>query len=156
MINIEAQVSTGEMMLDKAYKILKIIGAVVLTIGACVLGFVGGCALECIAIDFVLDLLGTGFLGYAVTFALLFPFVMVITDYKTLEYIWAGVKQIGKCTDIAYSALKRGAKMLYQYTLENLKPVVEAGLIKVKAFVQKVVFKVRHFLKKRVGTSVRA
>ena len=156
VINIEAQVSTGEMMLDKAYKILKVIGAVVLTIGAWGLILVGVCDLACITVDLVVELLGTGFLGFVTTLALLFPFFMVVSSPETMEYIWAGVKQIGKCTDIAYSALKRGAKMLYHYTVENIKPVVEAGVTKVKEFVQNVVFKVRQFIRKRVGVSVHA
>ena len=146
VVNIETKISTGEMAADTAYKILKVIGAVVLTLGAFALLLIGTAMLATCIVMTAFELLGTGFLGCLAAFLLSFPLFMVVSSDEAVDTIWAGVELVGKGADIAYNALKRGAKALYHYAAEHIVPAVKFGLTKIKEFVLGAVSTVCQFV----------
>ena len=156
VVNIETKVSTGEMAADVAYKILKVIGAVVLTLAAFALLLIGTAMLATCIVVTAFELLGTGFLGCLAAFLLSFPLFMVVSSDEAVDTIWAGVELVGKGADIAYNALKRGAKALYHYTAERIVPAVKSGLTKIKEFVLGVVSVVCQFVHSKTSAFAHA
>lgn len=131
VVNIETKVSTGEMAADVAYKILKVIGAVVLTLAV---GFLLWDALEFllgISIAFAIKVFGTGILGGIVAAVLMCSSVSTIMD-MAIDWLENGIAVAGKIADATYSALKRGAKSVYQYTVEQIIPTVKNAVAKTK------------------------
>ena len=156
VVNIETKVSTGEMAADTAYKILKVIGAVVLTLAAFAILLYGTALVAGCAMMLAFELLGTGLLGCSVACLLTISILLIASDEETFETIWAGVELVGKSADIAYSALKRGAKALYHYTVDRIIPAVKSGLTKVKEFVLGVVSATRQFVYNKIGAIAHA
>ena len=131
VVNIETKVSTGEMAADTAYKILKVIGAVVLTLAV---GYILWQALEIllgVSIAIAFKVFGTGILGGIIAGVLMGCSVSSIMDMLT-EWLENGLNVAGKVADTTYGALKRGAKSVYQYTVEKIIPAVKNAVTKAK------------------------
>jgi len=154
VMNIEAQVSRGELAADKAYEIIKIIGAVVLTTAAVILisMFAADVGAFCSMVAF--EVLGTGFLGFLAMAGIWFYMMMVVCSDETADVIVSGMELVGEGADKAYEALKKAAKKLYRCAQANLIPTVKAGLERVEQFFRTAVDTVRRFLKN--GTTVSA
>lgn len=156
VVNIEKKVSTGEMVADTAYKILKVIGAVVLTVAAVTLLMTGLSIVAAVSMEVAFELLGTGLLGCVVACVAAFGVMMIGCSDETCETLYKGIELIGKGADIAYETLKRGAKAVYRYTVENIVPAVKAGVAYVKDFLCTMVSTVRQYVQNKGWVHARA
>lgn len=131
VVNIETQVSTGEMAADTAYKILKVIGAVALTLAA---GYILWHAIDILidlSIAVAFAVFGAGILGAIAAAILMYGSISSIMDMTT-EFLGKGIAVSEKIADATYGALKRGAKAMYQYTVEMIVPAVKNVVAKAK------------------------
>ena len=155
VINIETKISTGEMAADTAYKVLKVIGAVVLTLA------VGVILLE--TLDFLFDLsctvafvvFGTGILGVIIAGVLMGYSVSTILDMAT-EWVEHGISVAGKIADTTYRALKSGTKMVYHYTLERIIPVINNAVVKAKETICGIVAKLVQMVRSKAASLAKA
>ena len=141
VVNIETKVSTGEMTADTAYKILKVIGAVVLTLAVATVLWEALTALLGLSISVAFSVFGTGIIGAIAAGVLMCGSISGIGD-MFIAWLEKGIAVAGKAADIAYAALKRGAKTVYQYTLDHVLPAIISGVAKVKEIIFMIVGKV--------------
>ena len=146
VVNIETKVSTGEMAADTAYKILKVIGAVVLTLAVCAILWEALEILLGVSIAVAFKVFGTGILGGIIAVILMCGSVSSIMDMLT-GWLESGLNVAGKIADTTYGALKCGAKSVYQYTVDKIIPAVKNAVVKAKeticGIVARIVQKVR-------------
>ena len=131
VVNIETKVSTGEMAADTAYKILKVIGAVALTLAV---GYILWQALGIlwgVSIAVAFKVFGAGIIGGIVAGVLIFGSISSISD-MFVAWMDNGIAVVGKIADTTYSAVKCGARTVYQYTLDNILPAIKNGVAKAK------------------------
>ena len=119
------------MAADTAYKILKAIGAVALTLAVGYLLLQALKFLLGVSIATAFKVFGTGILGGTIACALMGCSFSSIMDMLT-DWLENGLNAAGKIADTTYGALKRSAKSVYQYTGDNIIPAVENALSKAK------------------------
>ena len=141
VVNIETKVSTGEMAADTAYKILKVIGAVVLTLVVAAVLWEALTALLGLSISVAFSVLGTGIIGGIAAGVLMCGSISSIGE-MFVTWLDKGLAVTGKAADITYAALKRGAKTVYQYTLDHVLPAIMNGVAKAKEVIFMIVGKV--------------
>lgn len=141
VVNIETKVSTGEMAADTAYKILKVIGAVVLTLVVAAVLWEALTALLGLSISVAFSVLGTGIIGGIAAGVLMCGSISSIGE-MFVTWLDKGLAVTGKAADITYAALKRGAKTVYQYTLDHVLPAIMSGVAKAKEVIFMIVGKV--------------
>lgn len=141
--NIEMRVASGEMLVDKAYQILKTIatvGLVILTLASMV---AAGLILASATVSFVVDHLGTGLiasllavaLGGAVLFTIGDDFVGTV---KTVTNIFH------RLSDFTYDHMKKGAKAIYEAALKHVVPCVKHMIEIVTEHIRGVFSSIRH------------
>lgn len=141
VVNIETKVSTGEMAADTAYKILKVIGAVVLTLVVAAVLWEALTALLGLSISVAFSVLGTGIIGGIAAGVLMCGSISSIGE-MFVTWLDKGLAVTGKAADITYATLKRGAKTVYQYTLDHVLPAIMSGAAKAKEVIFMIVGKV--------------
>jgi len=153
--NVEAKVSTGEIAADVAFEILKVIAAVALTI--CVGVVLLEALMTLVEVGFLVGaaVLGGGFLGVLLGAVLSIAFGGEIV--KMAEF-WGtkGLDFLGNIADVAYEALKKGAKKLYQFTVERIVPAVKPTLEKAIGFLRETAAKVFSFLRSKTVITAKA
>ena len=153
VVNIETKVSTGEMAADTAYKILKVIGAVALTMAvAAVLWEAVGILLE-MSMAFAFSFFGMETVGCIVAAVLMFSGVCAISD-MFIAWLEKGLAVAGRAADITYAALKRGAKALCHYAAAKLGPALRLGLGKITNLIWDLFTGTRTVLHSKADASV--
>lgn len=155
VVNIETKVGKGEMAVDVAYKILKIIGAVVLTLFVIAVLLNAFSVILDISLAIGYALFGRGLVGVLAALGLaccgLSSLVDVAKAWKNKGIVW-----VGKVSDIAYNALKRGAKTLYNYTVEHIVPGVKNIIASAKSVICDITARVHQFSHSKTMAFVKA
>lgn len=140
--NVEMRVSAGEMIADKAYKILKTIAAVGLVILVSAGMFIAGVGLAKFAIDVVIKAFGTGVAATILALALGGATIFFVGDdfigtLKTLKNVFCEI------SDFTYEKLKKGVKVVHRTVQDHVIPKVKEMIETVSFRLHEVVVHIR-------------
>lgn len=153
--NIETKVGIGEMAADTAFKILKVIGGVVLTLAV---GWVLWLALKALAslgVTVAFALFGAGTLGILVACFFAYQSVSSISEMAE-AWLNGGLGFVGKIADTTYGAIKKGVKTLSRITREKIVPVVKKAMAVVKDTICGIAAAVYQFVRNKAFAAAKA
>lgn len=146
--NMEKQVAIGEMAADTAYKILKVIAAVGLTLVAIGLVYYTIVATAVLSMSVVTGIFGSGIVGGLVAFALILGVGNEIAD-AVISMTGTVSRALSKAADFTYGKLKQGAKVVHHYTVDKVIPCIKESLHNIKDFICNMVNCVHTYMKNK-------
>ena len=146
--NVEKQVALGEMTADTAYRVLKIIAAVGLTLIAVGTVLCSIVAAGALSVGVATAVFGTGIIGSLVAFTLTLGLGNGLID-AACDLVKPMAGLLNSAADFTYGKLKQGAKAVYHFTADKLVPHVKEAIRRIGDFLRAMAVRVHHSAKNK-------